>query len=113
MSVSKISTQTSTKWGPLDLSKPIGTILPAGMYNATIAEVKVLDGDESLRMIVTFEIQADNGEIVSPEPFWPERFRRNDLTVIRLDFKSDDHPQRFVAIQNFHLRYCSIVHPRR
>lgn len=70
MSTSKISTQTSTKWGPLDLSKPIGTILPAGNYNATIAEVKVLDSDESLRMIVTFEIQADNGEIVSPEPFW-------------------------------------------
>ena len=70
MSVSKISTQTSTKWGPLDLSQPIGTILPAGVYNATIAEVKVLDGDESLRMIVTFEIQADNGEFVSPEPSW-------------------------------------------
>ena len=70
MSVSKISTQTSTKWGPLDLSKPIGTILPAGMYNATIAEVKVLDGKNSLRMLVTFEILADNGEIVSPEPFW-------------------------------------------
>ena len=70
MSVSKISTQTSTKWGPLDLSKPIGTILPAGMYNATIAGVKVLDGDEALRMLVTFEILVDNGVIVSPEPFW-------------------------------------------
>ncbi len=70
MSVSKNSTPPPPKWGPVDLSQPIGTILPPGPYNATIAEVKVLDGEEALRMIVTFEVVADEGEIVSPEPVW-------------------------------------------
>ena len=58
------------KWGPVDLSQPIGTILPPGMYDATIAEANVFDGDEALRLIVTFEILTDNGEIVSPERSW-------------------------------------------
>ena len=70
MSVSKSSTPPPPKWGPVDLSKPIGTILPPGMYYATVAEVNVYDGDEALRLIVTFEILTDNGEIVSPERSW-------------------------------------------
>ena len=70
MSVSKSSTPPPPKWGPVDLSQPIGTILPAGMYDATIADVNVLDGDEALRLIVTFEILTEEGEIVSPERSW-------------------------------------------
>ena len=54
----------------MDLSQPIGTILPPGMYDATIADVNVLDGDEALRLIVTFEIMTEEGEIISPEPSW-------------------------------------------
>ena len=45
MSVSKSSTPPPPKWGPVDLSKPIGTILPPGMYDATVADVSVIDGD--------------------------------------------------------------------
>jgi hypothetical protein len=70
MSVSKSSTPPPPKWGPVDLSQPIGTILPPGMYDATVADVIVLNGDESLRLIVTFEIVTDDGEIISPERFW-------------------------------------------
>ena len=70
MSDSKSSTTPPPKWGPVDLSQPIGTILPPGMYNATIADVNVLDGDEALRLIVTFEIMTEEGEIISPEPSW-------------------------------------------
>ena len=70
MTVSKSSTPPPPKWGPVDLSQPIGTILPPGMYDATIAEANVFDGDEALRLIVTFEILTDNGEIVSPERSW-------------------------------------------
>ena len=67
MSDSKSRTPPPPKWGPVDLSQPIGTILPPGMYDATIAEANVFDGEEALRLIVTFEILTDNGEIVSPE----------------------------------------------
>lgn len=70
MTTSKSSTPPPPKWGPMDLSKPVGTILPPGIYDAIIAEVKVLDGDEALRMIVTFEITTSDGEIVSPERSW-------------------------------------------
>ena len=70
MNVSKSSTPPPPKWGPVDLSQPIGTILPPGMYDATIADVNVLDGDEALRLIVTFEIMTEEGEIISPEPVW-------------------------------------------
>ena len=70
MSVSKTSTPSPPKWGPVDLSQPIGTILPPGMYDATVAEVNVYDGDEALRLIVTFEIVTEEGEIVSPERSW-------------------------------------------
>jgi hypothetical protein len=59
-----------SKWGLVDLSKPVGTILPPGMYDATVADVKVLDGDEALRLIITFEIVTDQGEIVAPDSFW-------------------------------------------
>ena len=70
MSELKSTTPPPPKWAPVDLSQPIGTILPPGMYNATVAEVNVLDGTEALRLIVTFEILTDNGEIVSPERSW-------------------------------------------
>ena len=70
MSVSKSSTPPPPKWGPVDLSQPIGTLLSPGTYDATVAAVNVLDGDEALRLIVTFEIPTDDGEIVSPEPVW-------------------------------------------
>ena len=70
MTESKSSTPPPPKWGPVDLSQPIGTILPPGMYDATVAGVIVLNGDESLRLIVTFEIVTDDGEIVSPERSW-------------------------------------------
>jgi hypothetical protein len=40
------------------------------MYDATVAEVKVYDSDEALRLIVTFEILTEEGEIISPEPSW-------------------------------------------
>ena len=70
MTETKSSTSPPPKWGPVDLSQPIGTILPPGIYDATIAEVNVFDGDEALRLIVTFEILTDNGEIVSPERSW-------------------------------------------
>ena len=70
MSDSKSRTPPPPKWGPVDLSQPIGTILPPGMYDATIAEANVFDGEEALRLIVTFEILTDNGEIVSPERSW-------------------------------------------
>ena len=70
MNVSKSSTPPPPKWGPVDLSQPIGTILPPGMYDATIAEANVFDGDEALRLIVTFEIMTEEGEIISPEPVW-------------------------------------------
>ena len=70
MSEPKSSTPPPPKWGPVDLSQPIGTILPPGMYDATVADVNVLNGDESLRLIVTFEIVTDDGEIVSPERSW-------------------------------------------
>ena len=70
MNVSKSSTPPPPKWGPVDLSQPIGPILPPGVYDATVAEVTVYDGDEALRLIVTFEILTDNGEIVSPERSW-------------------------------------------
>ena len=70
MTDSKSSTPPPPKWGPVDLSQPIGTILPPGMYDATIADVNVLDGDEALRLIVTFEIMTEEGEIISPEPVW-------------------------------------------
>ena len=70
MSVSKSSTPPRPKWGPVDLSQPIGTILPPGMYDATVAEVNVYDGDEALRLIVTFEIVTEEGEIISPERSW-------------------------------------------
>lgn len=70
MTESKSSTPPPPKWGPVDLSQPIGTVLPPGLYDATVAEVNVLDGDEALRMIVTFEIVTPDGEIVSPERSW-------------------------------------------
>ena len=70
MSEPKSSTPPPPKWGPVDLSQPIGTILPPGMYDATVAGVIVLNGDESLRLIVTFEIVTDDGEIISPERLW-------------------------------------------
>ena len=70
MSEPKSSTPPPPKWGPVDLSQPIGTILTPGTYDATVAEVIVLNGDESLRLIVTFEIVTDDGEIVSPERSW-------------------------------------------
>jgi hypothetical protein len=54
----------------VDLSQPIGTILPPGMYDATIAEANVFDGEEALRLIVTFEILTEEGEVVSPERSW-------------------------------------------
>ena len=70
MSEPKSSTPPPPKWGPVDLSQPIGTILTPGTYDATVAEVIVLNGDESLRLIVSFEIVTDDGEIVSPERSW-------------------------------------------
>ena len=70
MSELKSNTPPPPKWGPVDLSQPIGTIMPPGIYDATVAAVNVFDGDEALRLIVTFEIITDNGEIVSPEPSW-------------------------------------------
>ena len=70
MSEPKSTTPPPPKWGPVDLSQPIGTILPPGMYDATVASVIVLNGDESLRLIVTFEIVTDDGEIISPERWW-------------------------------------------
>jgi hypothetical protein len=70
MSEPKSTTPPARKWGPVDLSQPIGTILPPGTYDATVADVIVLNGDESLRLIVTFEIVTDDGEIVSPERSW-------------------------------------------
>ena len=70
MNEPKSTTPPPPKWGPVDLSQPIGTILPPGMYDATIADVNILDGDEALRLIVTFEIVTDYGEIVSPERSW-------------------------------------------
>ena len=70
MTESKSTTPPPPKWGPVDLSQPIGTVLPPGLYDATVAEVNVLDGDEALRMIVTFEIVTPDGEIVSPERSW-------------------------------------------
>jgi hypothetical protein len=70
MSEPKSNKPPPPKWGPVDLSQPIGTILPPGMYDATVAEVKVYDSDEALRLIVTFEILTEEGEIISPEPSW-------------------------------------------
>ena len=70
MTETKSTMPPPPKWGPVDLSQPIGTILPPGIYDATIADVKVLDGDEALRLIVTFEIVTEEGEIISPEPSW-------------------------------------------
>ena len=70
MSEPKSTTPPPPKWGPVDLSQPIGTILTPGTYDATVAEVIVLNGDESLRLIVTFEIVTDDGEIISPERLW-------------------------------------------
>ena len=70
MTDSKSSTPPPPKWGPVDLSQPIGPILPPGMYDATVADVNVIDGDEALRLTVTFEILTDDGEIVSPERSW-------------------------------------------
>ena len=70
MSESKSTTPPPPKWGPVDLSQPIGTILPPGMYDATITDANVLDGDQALRLIITFEIVTENGEIVSPERSW-------------------------------------------
>ena len=70
MSEPKSTTPPPPKWGPVDLSQPIGTILPPGMYDATVADASVIDGDEALRLTVTFEILTDNGEIVSPERSW-------------------------------------------
>ena len=70
MTETKSTMPPPPKWGPVDLSQPIGTILPPGMYDATIADVNVLDGDEALRLIVTFEIVTEEGEIISPEPSW-------------------------------------------
>ena len=70
MNEPKSTTPPPPKWGPVDLSQPIGTILPPGMYDATVADAIVIDGDEALRLTVTFEILTDNGEIVSPERSW-------------------------------------------
>ena len=70
MSEPKSNKPPPPKWGPVDLSKPIGTILPPGTYDATVATVKVYDTDEALRLIVTFEILTEEGEIISPEPSW-------------------------------------------
>ena len=70
MTDSKSNTPPPPKWGPVDLSQPIGTVLPPGTYDATIAEAKVLDGEEALRLIVTFEVVTPEGEIVSPERSW-------------------------------------------
>ncbi len=70
MNEPKSTTPPPPKWGPVDLSQPIGTILPPGMYDATVADASVIDGDEALRLTVTFEILTDNGEIVSPERSW-------------------------------------------
>ena len=70
MSEPKSNKPPPPKWGPVDLSQPIGTILPPGMYDATVAEVKVYDSDEALRLIVTFDILTEEGEIISPEPSW-------------------------------------------
>ena len=52
MSESKSTKPPPPKWGPVDLSQPNGSILPPGMYDATIADVNVLDGDEALRLAV-------------------------------------------------------------
>lgn len=70
MSEPKSTTPPPPKWGPVDLSQPIGTILPPGTYDATVAAVNVYDGDEALRLIVTFEILTEEGEIISPERLW-------------------------------------------
>ena len=70
MSEPKSNTPPPPKWAPVDLSQPIGTILPPGMYDATIADADVLDGEQALRLIVTFEIVTEEGEIISPEPSW-------------------------------------------
>jgi hypothetical protein len=80
----KTSKSPKSKWGRLDFSGSVQPALPAGEYHATIGDAKVIETDDALYLLLTFEIEF-NDVRYSPENLWitmavdPEGPKRNQL----------------------------------
>lgn len=59
-----------SKWGAVSLTDAVTTVLPPGIYAATVSEATVVENDTSQFIRMAFEVVTSDGEAVEPDMLW-------------------------------------------